>query len=379
MEGKNFRTACPSLQGVQASTRKGGRYVGAVGRWWSRWTKSAEFTAELPADLGLTVNDPGPTTSAVRPSAAPGRGGRQRENVLAPDERGRHASQESVNSPRRVRLVGLKEFESRERLRWEEEQESALQTIDIEQPDARSARVAWEMPTAGLEPVELLGSSRLPVVGESQYQEALRAAVGGRASRNGYEDAIPVTALLVPDPRNPYDSNAVRVEVEGHLPRENALDYQPHLMRLLERGQVGQCSAGVCGGGHKLYGIFLRVGPPSLLVPANRRPPTMTLLEADRLVTVTGEKDHQLALSRYEPGDDSRVPLIAELRMGITRQVDVALDCEKVGSLTKYQSERYRSLIEPILASGGRVGAEAYMHRKGEAWEIELLMPQIDR
>jgi hypothetical protein len=52
------------------------------------------------------------------------------------------------------------------------------------------------------------------VVGESFKQDALRRLTG-HARENGY--LIPVDADLVREPENEYDTNAVRVEVNGEL------------------------------------------------------------------------------------------------------------------------------------------------------------------
>jgi hypothetical protein len=52
----------------------------------------------------------------------------------------------------------------------------------------------------------------LEVVGEAHYQDALAAFCGGY-SRDGYE--LVCDARLVPEPDNPHDANAVRVEIGG--------------------------------------------------------------------------------------------------------------------------------------------------------------------
>jgi hypothetical protein len=52
-------------------------------------------------------------------------------------------------------------------------------------------------------------SGYMSVVGESHYQPALRALAARRAPGNVF------TARLVPEPDNPYDSNAVAVVMDG--------------------------------------------------------------------------------------------------------------------------------------------------------------------
>ena len=56
------------------------------------------------------------------------------------------------------------------------------------------------------------GENRVEVVGESFYRDALRhvaAAAGGKT-----RDRV---AYLVPNPSNPYDSNAVEVHIAGNM------------------------------------------------------------------------------------------------------------------------------------------------------------------
>lgn len=122
-------------------------------------------------------------------------------------------------------------------------------------------------PPVWLEPVQLVGGFRVDVAGESNYQAALEAACGGR-QRDGVEHAC--TATLRAEPANPYDPNAIRVEVGGelvgYLPRAAAKAFKPVAERLARSGQVGTCAAMIVGGwdrehgdrGH--FGIFLDLG-----------------------------------------------------------------------------------------------------------------------
>jgi hypothetical protein len=77
-------------------------------------------------------------------------------------------------------------------------------------------------------------------------------------------------ALLVAEPENPYDENAIAVHSEagkvGHLSRRDALDYAPVMAALAERGNTGgSCDAFLNGGpaDGKSYGVVLRLSPPA--------------------------------------------------------------------------------------------------------------------
>ncbi len=111
----------------------------------------------------------------------------------------------------------------------------------------------------------LQGSERLAVVGESFYRENLWRIVGGRPDDG--QVRFPVTAVLSPDPTNPYDSNAVSVWVDGlqvgHLARADAGQYQRAIIELEQRYgcRIGLTGSIVGGGmredGPGSLGVFL--------------------------------------------------------------------------------------------------------------------------
>ena len=62
--------------------------------------------------------------------------------------------------------------------------------------------------------VRLSADGRMSVVGESHYQPALQHITGGRDCHGDFTKAVAVSAVLVPEPTNPYDRNAVRVDID---------------------------------------------------------------------------------------------------------------------------------------------------------------------
>lgn len=89
----------------------------------------------------------------------------------------------------------------------------------------------------------------LPIVGESNYQDALSRICGGY-TRDGHQ--LHTCASLVPEPSNPYDENAIRVDIDGqtvgYLKREHAARY---VKRLTEEGlarEVLEVRAYITGG-----------------------------------------------------------------------------------------------------------------------------------
>ena len=105
------------------------------------------------------------------------------------------------------------------------------------------------------------GRETLEVVGESHYQDALWQIVGGRRAEPVRHD---IYALLVPNPENPYDANAIEVRIEGHLvghlSREDAVLYRPGLLRLVQTHGLIALEGTIVGGGPRRDGIgFLGV------------------------------------------------------------------------------------------------------------------------
>jgi len=93
------------------------------------------------------------------------------------------------------------------------------------------------------------GKFEVEVVGESHYQDALERICGGR-SEEGAEKLCRATLIL--DGSNPYDAQAVRIDVEGatvgYLSRESARVYRQRLREAGHPTLRGTCDAVIRGG-----------------------------------------------------------------------------------------------------------------------------------
>jgi hypothetical protein len=122
----------------------------------------------------------------------------------------------------------------------------------------------WPPPSA----FELPPDGYRAVVGESFHQDALTATAP--LTQPGEEGRPMFRAVLVAEPENPYDANAIAVHSAagkvGHLSRSEALDYAPVMAALAEHGHsAGSCDAFLNGGPAegKSFGVVLRVSPPA--------------------------------------------------------------------------------------------------------------------
>jgi hypothetical protein len=125
------------------------------------------------------------------------------------------------------------------------------------------------------------GRATVEVSGESHYQGTLEVIAGGRTIDGARNRDHQV--MLLPEPSNPYDPNAVRVFVGppwgkvGYLSREDAIRYQPVIVRLAWMGKVFGCRASLEGGWDRgrgdrgMFGVRLHLNtPPNLMLEADR-------------------------------------------------------------------------------------------------------------
>ena len=93
------------------------------------------------------------------------------------------------------------------------------------------------------------GTYATEAVGESEYQDELSQIVGGKQERSVEHFC---TAILVPEPRNPYDSNAIVVTIDGlqvgYLSRPLAKVWSERLARIGKPTGLTQVPAVIVGG-----------------------------------------------------------------------------------------------------------------------------------
>lgn len=105
-------------------------------------------------------------------------------------------------------------------------------------------------PANALRTFLLEGDELVEAVGESFYQPALLTQCG---ARRGDAVRFPCRASLVAQPDNPYDRNAVAVQISGelvgHLARHEAPHWQALVGALASHGYLATCEAMIAGRG----------------------------------------------------------------------------------------------------------------------------------
>ena len=115
--------------------------------------------------------------------------------------------------------------------------------------------------------VELTGNGKfaLEVVGESHYQQNF-AKICGHRKESG--ENLLIDANLILEDNNPYDKNAVRVDIAGltvgYLSREVACLYREQIRLGGHPKAVGSCKAKIKGGWERKgkignYGVWLDI------------------------------------------------------------------------------------------------------------------------
>jgi HIRAN domain len=116
------------------------------------------------------------------------------------------------------------------------------------------------------------GEFGFPVVGEAHHQDALEALAGGRREWSAH---IKEPALLLPQPDNPYDPDAVAVSMHGHEVGYLARNVAPEFLRALQAGGYDRatCEAMIVGGWERgaddrgWFGVRLNACRPFRLEP----------------------------------------------------------------------------------------------------------------
>jgi hypothetical protein len=173
------------------------------------------------------------------------------------------------------------------------------------------------------------GHEDLEVVGELARQDVLwrlcSGTIGDRVRHH-------IVAVLVPEPTNPHDANAISVQIEGqiigYLPRATAQEYLQGLQRLMStRGGYVALRGVIVGGGYYndgpgRLGVWLDHDPADFAVqPASSGPVPPGYASAEGVMRtgfteawLTDAEDDSYDLSWFNDLPEADRPAIAKLR-----------------------------------------------------------------
>jgi len=192
-------------------------------------------------------------------------------------------------------------------------------------------------------------------------------------------DEFETTALLVPEPANRHDPNAVAVlvqhEIVGYLPRNDAVRYQALLRHLTTSGFVARVPCRIQGGMFTDHDydrsgnlalierfsarVTVALGEPHLCLPMNTPPQELhVVLPHGGAIQVSGEEHH---LTEIKPllraeGESYAYATLHEVSDSSGRTVkhlvEVRLDGKRVGQLTPKMSGELLPAIRHLDGMG---------------------------
>lgn len=247
----------------------------------------------------------------------------------------------------------------------------SAQASPRQQREPEPVHRALAPPGAAVEP---WGPANAPLeaVGEAYRPEAFIGLFKGLPlhSPDGAELEFP--AALVPDPTNPYDHSAVAVWVGGYhvayMDRSTARVWHRPLQAFAERNEhvVVPCRVWAADRGGRIAArVTVYLPAVDALEPSNSLPPEpFEVLPAGPAMQVTREDQHMDVLGSHATGRERPVACtlhsIHELRpRSAFGAVEVRLDGERVGVLSKVQSENMLPLVKHVEARAKTAVARA--------------------
>lgn len=236
---------------------------------------------------------------------------------------------------------------------------------------------------AAMTGVRLLPIGRTPVVGEYYRQKEIKTIIRGRAREiapvGSWDNTLILTALLMREPGNRYDRNAIAVKMGGitvgYLAKETTGMWQPLLKRLESSDEYPECDAAIYRDGHGIYQIILHCSA-STPFAINRQPDGRIPLAPDRQVAIIGEELHQDELKPYDCDSYVWATLDKdEIPKGKYKGQPTywaSLDGNRIGYITSVQYARY----EPLLSAMPECCCVAFVSQGTKKLELSIMLPK---
>ncbi|XBH21582.1 hypothetical protein V5R04_15460 [Jonesiaceae bacterium BS-20] len=258
----------------------------------------------------------------------------------------------------------------------------------------KSSKKSWVAPAPhlpGLEPfLQAPKSKGEKLTGTWHYREASRKFLRFHYGSDGYHRAS-FPALLVRDPMNPHDANAVAVAIEGqtvgYLSAERAAEWAGKLDEIAGMGYHLQVVGTLDWSGHENGSVngFVRLPDPALILPVNLYPGGDTvLLQDDRNIQVTKENEHMDVLGPYVQGPSTALIFTAhaikEVRArSAINAVEIRLDRQRIGVFTPTRTEEFWNLVTFLEERGITPAVRGELTGNSVTAEVVLRMPRVEQ
>lgn len=224
---------------------------------------------------------------------------------------------------------------------------------------------------------EVVRDEMVNVVGESNYQPAIRKACGWEPGTDTHFECF---AALVPEPTNRYDPNAARVDIDGacagYLSRADAVELGPAIDEALAEhgsGLVRAIIAGRAAGETDNLGVFLhlnlnrKIAAEGESLGTARRIPEEAMdwsrFDDHRRIRVVGHQYHQPALLTASKHLIQREGDRCEMGAMLVREpnnahdqlaVQVMVNGKRIGYLQRGSAKRYNKRVKTLEDEGKR-------------------------
>lgn len=227
----------------------------------------------------------------------------------------------------------------------------------------------------------------LSIKGEYYHRNEIRKAAFNSNSDSTHEYRFKVTLVCEPD--NPYSTSGKAISVRngsdilGYISSEEAEKYYPEIARVCASGAVAETVARLYVVGDLFSpdpGMHIHIAllEPGLNVPLNN-PPTdgWALIPYGGAIQVTKEADHFDVLQDYVPASGKGMLLVTlhKANLGVKKTrvgVEVRLDGQRIGELTKASGEKILPAIEHLDAQGLDTVCYAKIQGSSVAAEVTL-------
>lgn len=235
----------------------------------------------------------------------------------------------------------------------------------------------------------LLGADGYPnteVAGEFARMDSIHKAIGRKPKKDEEIERNDLIAVLVPEPTNPHDKNAVMVQINGqhvgYLEKEVAVLYVSAISDVWNSGHVAATGARIWASARESWDssrklkyvarVSIALNEPHLLLPMNEPPAgSYSILPWGSALQVTGEEQHQDVLSDFITGIGDGIALgtLAVIDGGTARApktlIEIRIDGERVGQLTPASSQHFVPTVRHLETQGQ--AAAAWIRVKGSA------------
>jgi hypothetical protein len=243
--------------------------------------------------------------------------------------------------------------------------------------------------------VALPDGGRLKVVGESFRQPALKKITHGvqlaQVTGDNWDESVAMPVTLRPEPTNPYDSDAVRVEINGehvgYLSSDDAPDYQPLLLHLEQQGKLASCPGRLMIAPSGDICVYLHIAPAEEISFLLSAPDGTTPLPPAIPTTVTGEENYQdelepiaqqLGATPHATVASLGFCTIQQGKYAGERAIEVRVNGSTVGQLTRAKSHQYEHLVDAAIGSGRTPICRAYVHRSADRGvQVQVMLPRM--